>query len=125
LERERFGVSHADLGADLLAGWQFDRGLAEALRYHHEAADAMSEAGKLARLAWLTSAIAAGDTARPALENHARHLLQLEADALDAAIARARASVEEKERRLRIRGGEHRLPLTAERTEEVAAADEV
>lgn len=125
LERGQFGATHSELGAALLVRWGLERGLADALRYHHEPLEDMDDAGKLAKLAWLTGRIA-NEEAPPVLAAQAARLLNLDERALEAVKDEASRALEEKEKGLRIRiSPARRFPLDAVREEEAAALDEV
>lgn len=52
-EENTLGFTHAEVGAWLAARWELEGFLADALLYHHEAADQVAQAHPLVRIVWL------------------------------------------------------------------------
>lgn len=51
-ERERYGMTHCEIGRSLAIAWSFPPVLVEVIEHHHEPANAVRDAG-LCRLIWL------------------------------------------------------------------------
>ncbi|HJV24506.1 MAG TPA: HDOD domain-containing protein [Aromatoleum sp.] len=57
LEQARLGVQHTEAGAWLADQWKLESGLADAILFHHVAAEQIVTATQLPRLLWLADAI--------------------------------------------------------------------
>ncbi|BAL25088.1 HDOD domain-containing protein [Azoarcus sp. KH32C] len=57
LEQARLGVQHIEAGAWLADQWQLESGLADAILFHHVAAEQIVTATQLPRLLWLADAV--------------------------------------------------------------------
>ncbi|MDD5364990.1 MAG: HDOD domain-containing protein [Gallionellaceae bacterium] len=62
-EENVFGFTHAEVGTWLAARWQLDGFLADALLYHHEAAEQVAQAHPLVRIVWLAHVMEHDDQA--------------------------------------------------------------
>ncbi|MDX1570885.1 MAG: HDOD domain-containing protein [Xanthomonadales bacterium] len=63
-EQQAFGVTHADLGADLVDSWGLESFLSDALRHHHQPLEFVQHAHQLVRITHVAAWIAAGDRER-------------------------------------------------------------
>ncbi len=59
LEMEQFEVTHSELGATIVDGWQLHSYLADAVRYHHEPAQKVTDAPHLVKILNLASGLSA------------------------------------------------------------------
>lgn len=57
VERETFGHSHCELGAELVSSWQLSPFMADALRFHHEPAQQVQDAHHLVKLVNLANTL--------------------------------------------------------------------
>ncbi len=55
LEKDRFGVTHSDVGAWMIGQWHLQSFMADALRYHHEPAPRISDALPLVKVVFLAN----------------------------------------------------------------------
>ncbi|GAB4354615.1 MAG: hypothetical protein Kow006_20480 [Gammaproteobacteria bacterium] len=62
LELEQFEVDHAELGATIIDNWKLHSYLADAVRYHHEAAEQVQDAPHLVKILNLASGLSAAAT---------------------------------------------------------------
>lgn len=97
VEREVFGVDHADLGTRLVSRWGFPSALAAPIRSHHESADTLVELPAEAAVLRLADQLGADDPAWALAEGHpgppdaeALGLLGVEPSDVDAVLDGAR-----------------------------------
>lgn len=58
-EQQRYRISHCDLGAELIDGWQLSSFISDAVRYHHESVDQVQDAHHLVKIINLASLLSA------------------------------------------------------------------
>ncbi len=61
VEQGQYGASHAEVGAAVVEGWKLQSYLAEAVRYHHEPAEQLSDAPHLVKILSLASGLSAAN----------------------------------------------------------------
>ncbi|MDJ0653221.1 MAG: HDOD domain-containing protein [Xanthomonadales bacterium] len=98
-EQEQYGVSHPDLGADLLEGWGLNPFLADAVRYHHQPEDYLLDAHPLVRIVFVAASLTDGDGTSASAES----LLGINDAGVVDLMARAREEIAEVCSRLDLR----------------------
>ncbi len=111
-ENELIGINHCDVGAWLIRHWKLNPLIADAVAYHHESSDQVSEAFTLVKIVYLSNLMAKNLLEFEEIENTGQNLLNIEPEDLQGLLNGARQEVEEIAAEMQIRV----VPVTPQKT---------
>lgn len=89
-----FGITHCDLGAELIASWQLDSFAADAVRYHHAGIEDISQAHHLVKIVNLANELSAPEGLASAALSRADQLFGLNEELVAELYSRILADVD-------------------------------
>lgn len=103
LEEELIGINHSEVGAWLIRHWNLNPLIADAVAYHHESLDQVSEAFDLVKIIYIANLIANNHVESEPIEKAGLLLLDLPPEEVHNLLEGARQEVEEIAAEMQIR----------------------
>ena len=102
-EEEILGINHCDVGAWLIQQWNLNPLIADAVAYHHEPLNQISQAFGQVKIVYFSNLLTKGNTDNPEILNAGVDLLELLPEDLEEILTGARDEVEEIASEMQIR----------------------